>query len=597
MTWQQLKYGTLVAAGLAVSGTLWYDRTTDEKIYMRDMLEIYQGAKERWYACSPYSYTAGAQLTSVTNTYYTWTNTSPREYTAYTSNGTPYQTAYMERVTNTASTEDGDWFDFSFARRNPFVDGIDKKKIDWGYYVFGGYTQYVASGFAAHDSDINGTYSYVERNTGNINIDGTFSFSVAGIYTNAINDYALCIYGTDKPWCMVVVTNKENWDTPVTAATCLMRDDNAYYADTWYNGTDTATIAGDLVGSGTFTSNMVRGGVARTTVSHSYKHGAAGTSITDYWMNKPLDAITWATRRSMFDSILDAINDCLDVSPPTPGITPFLPASWLNIHRSDSSGIYTNITSTNYYNVNVLTRAVAYTNAGLTGGSFTNATPNVIVRDDLTQRNDFLCELQDMGMFIEDYAVHGTNAYYGYYSSEVSWSDAKAQAIDRAYSNTPSISGAYTYGHAYTNADGDTVWYAGIVLKPFVLEGHYNTNLPTGSFDFYHLLDSISIGTYTNYTADSTVAHTNGGHSGYLGTYDYTTNGGSGYYQPLASTVAKVVLDGVIPEDLPWPNAPTITPATNNYLSKGFSVASQSTANEGVMVTRFAFDHCTNSVP
>jgi hypothetical protein len=584
MTWQKLKYGTLVAAGLAVSGTLWYDRTSDEKIYMRDVLEVYQGAKERWVAEGLYSGTI-LEL-SMTNTYFTWTNTSPHSYTAIDTNGTPYLEPYVERLTNEEFTAQG----YDWAEGNPFLEDREQQEAEWGYFVFGGYTQYVASGFT--DTTINTTYRHASRDAGHFVIGGDSSrLTITDIFTNDVNDHALCVYGPDREWCMTVTTNKSLWDSPASGILAKMYDEDAYEANNWRNSGG-SEIAGDFVGSGVFQTNKIRGGLALTKPSESYRYSTSYYDEDDLTM--PLDQITWATRRSMFAGIRGAIDIMLSDNDECVGWGETFDPEWLNRLNKDASGFYTNITETNSFTANALSYGEAFTNAGLSSGEFSEETPSVMERVDLTERNDLLYEMQDWGHRLIAYTAW-TNSYYGTATSGVSWADAKTRAIADSYSNTTATLGAYTHGIHYPTAGaGETKWRAYVYLGPFLAQGETSTNLPVSQYDFY--VATVPPLSASNVTHDTTLVYTNGGHSYYTGTEQYLTNNTSPSIPALKYLAVRNILDGVTPADVPWCSEP-IASSNNVYL--GFKVTNYSAyeADEGVMVTRFDFDHCTNSVP
>lgn len=166
MTWQKTTYGTAIAAGLILTGTLvWFESRTQVK--MRDVLEIYQGLYER---CAATRYTDAftsslfptqAVVTNITFVF--GTNDPSGAYWVEWSGTNSATTNYYRTVTATNYYVTTNHFPYGRFQVYPPKVRQTFTYLTTNKYIFGGYSNYTLSGFTGSITNFNGSYSWWKR--------------------------------------------------------------------------------------------------------------------------------------------------------------------------------------------------------------------------------------------------------------------------------------------------------------------------------------------------------------------------------------------------------------------------------------------------
>ena len=198
MNWQQLKYGTLVAAGIPLIGSLvWFSNRN--QVHAVDMIEIFQGFQER---CIALCITTGSSsMKTVTVTRVEWDNidASGMTWFSYTNGPATNQmgtnafrtisgTSVVTVLTYTNAIS-GDYLEGPLELSKEYFTETGEK------FIWGGWTNYTIEGAALPYLD--GTYIFLTNETGRFAFDAfTDIYTTRYIYVNT-NDtnYTLVDYG------------------------------------------------------------------------------------------------------------------------------------------------------------------------------------------------------------------------------------------------------------------------------------------------------------------------------------------------------------------------------------------------------------------
>lgn len=167
---QRLIYGTLVVAGAAVTGTLWYQRTGPQKVKVVDYIEIYQSCLEKCMATEDADFYIGYawQPTVRTNLVMSWTNDS-RGYWIYPTNG-------VSSTGTVAALRTNYWIAGGYTAQDVWTNNLNHRyRIALpdtatreltgadGRYIWNAYSNLTVAGFA--NSNYNGTYRSMTNGT------------------------------------------------------------------------------------------------------------------------------------------------------------------------------------------------------------------------------------------------------------------------------------------------------------------------------------------------------------------------------------------------------------------------------------------------
>ena len=266
MTWNQIAYGTLVAAGMTTVGVLvWFESRTQVKVV--DILEVFQGTWERCAVTRVTTnvWTRWPATVIITNTSFVYGSNDPSGKAWYDwSAATNRLTNYYRTVTATNVV----------VTTNSFVKGrfkVTPPRVDFNYvepltnkYIWGGYTQYVVTGMTGTSASNNGTYQWASRSVTNnkvtdryVNASGTnatvlYDYGYRGKFGVArsaeFNDGSYAFASTAKgkcirfgPWSGTGVSGIRVAASGLNDA--LMSDAWCETNKTYYNGLDWATDA------------------------------------------------------------------------------------------------------------------------------------------------------------------------------------------------------------------------------------------------------------------------------------------------------------------------------------------------------------------
>ena len=590
MNWQQLKYGTVVAVGLATTGTLWYVRS-DHTVYTRDMIEIWQGANERYWATwTPFS----ENLTTNCTTNITWTP-STLEYISETTTNGPTFTNYLLRATNVVQTTN-----LSGANSRPLSLSYAKEQA--GYYAFGGYTQYVASGFSA---DYNQTYNFYKRDYADVEKYTWMQpgrLVVMDVFTNANTSPALILLGPEflgedknyeeySRYCAMLV---ENITSLYSAVEYAVYQTNAYYMSPWeYDGGGVVSGA-SVIGSGSIVTSMIWRGQAID--------GADDYTEHEFYLR---NEITQMNDSEICSDVANAINNMLDELQYT--------------DTESKTGTLYEIADTNMTTTK-LSSSNAFNRAGLTNGVFTSVNPRYVLQRDLTERNDILSQMTDAESAASEIAL-GSNIWLGEVTYPnvllTDWADAKTAAEnDLHLTNTATR----YYAGAWTEGAVEYGYYsARIVVYPW---NHIDRYVDTGSvcdIDFY--VHVWSVDDITNLYGARSLRRTSAapGDEYYnapalLDTTElsndmvaayWTTN--IYYYSEPDSQSTNIILTGLDYTNapaLPWCEDPAvyaISPTTEVSTCRGFSIHEGGDVQNDpevhqLIIHRWQFEHCPEMI-
>ena len=272
MTFQRLKYGVLVATGIAVTGTLvWFaDRPQIEAV---DVIELVMGAQERLRAQQVLTGYPSNRVSTVTNSYVVWepiplvTNVTVLPGPVYVTNVVgptwfsygPWVTnvtvlpgpVYVTNITETVTTN---LYQRSSGVYTQTIDNVTSlwpavtwntdytfKVEDGRRFIYSGYSNYVVSGHADYPG-FDGTYVY---ETSGITVSATAKDSYYDIYRHSFTTNGSTNFYMQLDWTHFN-SQLANEELNAPLGVFYFADDNrnsreSVYEDTWSDFGLTAT--------------------------------------------------------------------------------------------------------------------------------------------------------------------------------------------------------------------------------------------------------------------------------------------------------------------------------------------------------------------
>lgn len=552
MNWTRIAYGTLVAAGLATTGTLvWVSHRPQVKAV--DFIQIFQGAQER---CLATQYDSGTTLvTAVTNriNLFNADDSSDLVWISYPG-GTPKVNHYKAfsgtsnqviTTTNIVHSTIGT-IEYSPCRVTPMQIAKNYVTATSNQYIWGPCSNYTVSGSTLH-SEVNGDYAWIGRSRG-------------------IDEYWM--NGTNSAHCVYDLGQIEGDDAGVT---CL-RIGSAYSASgdgmlhgLWTGADDASNIV--VTGSHLMT-NIVRGAWV---IDRETKINSIDWQISKIKLNELTSRIHSCVRSGWFvDDTLAEDGHFVDVTNlPTLSST----TVW---HRCSITYVVTN----NEGEVYGIFGDETFTTSGIpVKGTYTTSSSN------WTDRAKVLNTMRwtksgSSGNGLTWTTDDPTNCYYYWFDhSSVSWEDAKSKCeaigpvkIPVAINQRP-FKG--TVGTKIPLGEDAYEWRAWAYAYGPRLVMTCSTSIEH-SVDYYFRTATFGLGSVSNSTY-----------------YDEGLSLSTNYLQ-YASTVSKTFSGAITNDDFysdAFPGQWCNEPETNRSESSGFEVINEDA------VLKWTFGYCTNSIP
>lgn len=614
MIWQKLKYGTMVAAGIAVTGTAIFYSTTRNTVEAIDMLELFQGAQERLWATQTKLGTNGiAVVTNVTDKYVVtnktwvsnWWNAVSNRYERTNINYYVWN-GYLTNIYNTTGIVGTIWTEGPATLLSP----ISFKTYYWtpngNRFIWGIYQTYaIYTDHYGYWYDPEGSYAWWKRE---------YLEDVYDYYTNTAG-YGLVLVQRGQ-----MAGDMNSWaDYSVN-----VHAGSSYIAE-GYNGQILIwSKGGDAIWKNTITNVDDPYFPFCAIVTNVYPTNLMLTpdklrSADIMNVEAVSNSVDWIVSHKMFREITQKIYDMIN-EVNVGDLVGFGPNVYVDNTKTNSDGSFSYITNdfpyvtptsiwtrlnighlfTNWQSdpdiTNVLfTDQYAYMSGESTIRYYTNYT---ICTNELFERFKVLAELKmthKNGCFYGD-GLSGNFTWYAG-TSTVSWADAKS--IAESQFNTFTVTNWVTNVFPFTGTIPYGTWgrYVGgkWIAQAFVCEynigtGELNTNI-TKSADCYVKARKFDIIYYQNpvptWVTPSSIEWTydDNGYGYVTNVYKRETAGSSVGTNSYFSTSATIG-GATFPT---WCDDPTATPT--KFKARGFIIT-----NVPQVILNWNFEHCTNSL-
>jgi len=593
MTWQKLLYGTVVASGLAITGTVvWLSPRPQVKAI--DMIEIFQGGQER---CLATQYVLSTNGTSVyTNKSYIFGAPDPSglTWTEYVTNDVavtrPYLTITGTNVMIITRTQE------MVSADGYHMPPLDVKKIyrttTTNRYIWGTYSNYVINGITSgirEGSAFNGTYSFASRARTSSSVIDTY-------YKDGNSNYRLIDYGPRGGHPV------EDPDSLLASAELVGADDYTYFyapADQCIRFAEWRSLDEDEFGivsnatfiASTFMTNMLREAWVYT---NDWQWNSISRVVERRYIDLPDDGIPESAGISCKlisackwyadDTLAGGGGEFANFSNSIPRL-----AQTYDSLIPNTSGLWARLSFTNHYDYtdyssHATNRLWLFDGqvGSRNGESIVINVPSWVVESAKLKQRYAVAQAMRWTCGSASWKSVATNEYNTYYWHTPGWSNSWESAIAGCMANTPSTvsradAAPYvgTVGYAQPDGDGGTLYFAQAFARGSVLVVNCTTQIPH-AVDFYARGETYGKGTYTN-----AVWNDEG--------YGLTENKFTRFSEIAQGSRGSITSSVVGPTNVP--SSFCSAPAPGATSSRGFIILDQDA------VIKWDFEYCTTALP